>query len=126
MRAEGKVALLVSIDPGLSTGVAIFDNGKFVRSYTTHAPHDRLRLELQSLERPDEVACERGPSNHRRQAQACEPVEAIVAESCSVDVVWIRPTEWKGTPDAILAPSDSPSNKHERDATRMARWKLAR
>lgn len=118
-------AVLISIDPGLSTGVAVFRDGEFVRSYTSEAPHTTLRMEVGSLVWPDEVVCEKGPTNHRRQAAACEPVEAIVDRS-PVHVSWIRPSSWKRTPDAVLLDTDTPRNIHERDAIRMGRWRLAR
>lgn len=117
--------LLVSVDPGQSTGVAIFSNGHLVRSFTSVAPHTTLRRELHALADHDEVVCEKGPAL-RRQAATCEPVEAIIREHALSRTSWVRPTEWKPNPEAVLLDSDTPGTKHERDAIRMGRWHLRR
>lgn len=118
------MTLLVSIDPGLSTGVALFQNGQYLRSFTSYPPHDQLASLLGCLRKDDEVVAEKGPTNHRRQAAACEPVERLVHEVV-VPVSWVRPTQWKGTPSACLRTSDKPGTKHEKDAIRIGRWHLA-
>lgn len=120
-----KKVILVAIDPGLDTGVAIFHDDDSCISFTTRAPHDRLRTFLERLDESTEVVCEKGPTNHRRQAAACAPVEAQVSELPNT-IHWVRPTDWKPHPRAVLLPSDEPGTKHERDVTRMGRWFLAR
>ena len=116
------MSVLVSIDPGLSTGVAVFVNGTFAYSFTSQPPHDDLRRTLVGLRSNDDVVCEKGPSI-RRQAETCAPVEALVTELVD-NVQWVRPTAWKPDPKAEVQPGDSPGNKHERDAIRLGRYWL--
>lgn len=118
------MSVLVVIDPGMSTGVAVFVDGRLNHSFTTLAPHDRLRRTLSALRDEDEVVVEKGPAI-RRQAATCEPVEALATE-LAPNIQWVRPTAWKPDPHAITWPSDNPSTRHERDAIKLGRHWLAR
>lgn len=114
------MTVLVSIDPGLSTGVAVFVDGRLNHSFTSAPPHDRLRRTLSALRSEDEVVCEKGPAI-RRQAATCEPVEALVTELAPA-LAWVRPTSWKPNPDAVVWPTDRPGTRHESDAIKLGRY----
>lgn len=107
----------IAVDPGHSTGVAIFEDGRILRTLTTTAPHDDLRDLIAGCT----VVCERGPKN-RKQADTCSDVEAIVNE-VALDVVWVRPSDWKGHPATRQADQSLPV--HERDAASIGWWFIA-
>lgn len=86
-----------------------------MRTLTTTAPHDDV---LRPLLRGCTVVCERGPVN-RLQADTCADVEAIVNEEAD-QVLWVRPSEWKGHPSTRDTPKDLPI--HERDAAGIGLW----
>lgn len=126
-RVPGGMGALVVVDPGLSTGVAYFEGNLVVENFTTSAPHTQLESYLRAIKEQNgtlEVLCEQGPTNHRRQADACVPVETIVKQEADV-IHWVRPSDWKGHPAATLRASDRPATRHERDVLRMGRWFLA-
>jgi hypothetical protein len=107
----------IAVDPGHSTGVAIFEGTSLLRTLTTTAPHAGLR----DLIKGCTVVCERGPKN-RKQADTCSDVEAIVNE-VALDVVWVRPSDWKGHPATRQAEASLPV--HERDAASIGYWFIA-
>jgi hypothetical protein len=118
MSFPGRPHITVALDPGSTTGVAVFSDGGLVDTFSTVAPHEGLRERLDRLD-PDDVVCERGPSL-RRQPEACAPVERLVIELFGEIVQWVQPSSWKNHPDARLMES-----QHERDAARMGRYWLA-
>jgi hypothetical protein len=92
---------------------------------TTEAPHIALEHLLIELDGGAVIVAEKGPTNHRRQADACAPVEALITRLAN-HVHWVRPTDWKLHPSANLVLGDAPATRHERDAIQMGRWFLAR
>lgn len=105
----------IAIDPGLRTGVAVFSGDDVIMVTTTESPHEELR----DIVRGQEVVCEQGPVN-RLQAAMCEEVEAIVRQEAAHHY-WIRPSDWKGHPSAVVQESDGCSTKHEREAVSLGR-----
>jgi hypothetical protein len=121
------VSHLLVIDPGLRTGLAFFKDGTPEWSLTSEPPHDLVTKMIEGLQDAHttlEVVCEEGPVNHRRQAQACEPVERIVRHTAKI-IHWVRPSEWKRHPSARIEDGDNPQSRHERDVLRIGRWFLA-
>lgn len=122
------VSHLVVIDPGLGTGMAYFRDGKAIWCITTSPPHTDLAKRLRKMQETVptlEVVCEQGPTNHRRQAEACAPVEHMVRDEAKV-LHWVRPSDWKKHPKAVVRPEDPmPRTRHERDVLRIGRWFLA-
>ncbi len=119
---------LVAIDPGSSTGIAVFIGDTLQSVNTTQAPHDELRVLLRDLKfrhaHDVVVVCEQGPVN-RLQADTCAAVEQIVEQEANT-IEWVRASQWKGTPTGTTEHSDVVTNRHERDAVCIGRWFLRR
>jgi predicted RNase H-like nuclease (RuvC/YqgF family) len=105
---------LVAIDPGHTTGIAIFHDDELVHVLTSESPHEALG----DIVRDKEVVCEQGPVNRDHNADACVEVETIVKQE-SATTHWVRPADWKCHPASRTEPKEG--NRHERDAIGMGR-----
>ena len=125
MRELEPPKVLVSIDPGVTTGIARFENGELEFTVASRHPHEDLREQLLDMD-PDYIVVERGPTQ-RRQPEACVLVEQLVIELYGKSINWIRPSEWKGHPKSRL--SDRERHKtgtiHEHDAASMGKRSFA-
>lgn len=106
------------IDPGHTTGIAIFKDGQLKHVLSSESPHEALA----DIVRGQEVVCERGPVNRDHNAETCVEVETIVKREAD-DVHWVQPSEFKCHPAFRTQPSEG--NRHERDAIGLGRWFLA-
>lgn len=116
--------MLIVVDPGVSTGVAMFDDHGRAKSFTTRAPFDELRNLIQAHADANVVA-EDAPETHRHHSQPHATVAGILTSE-GRGVFWIRPTSWKRHPQARLSGRDfdEAATEHERDAIRLGRWYL--
>lgn len=117
---------ILAFDPGVTVGVCVLDTtGSVLLSVSLAWDHfdldygRRLRETHSSV---SDVVVEEGPSwtqNHRIEVQSVEHVLRQVFP----DAHWVRPSEWKGTPQASNADIPLGSiTQHERDAVKMATW----
>jgi hypothetical protein len=114
--------ILLAIDPGIHTGVALFDHdGTIIETYETTGEAYEV-AELISKEPAHEVVIERGP-----QGRTNEYMDELDGWLRAVfpDAHWMYPGEWKGTPRAMQEVTGVPSH-HARDAVRMGREFLFR
>lgn len=122
---------LAVIDPGESTGVAVFTLRRLSPQLVTSALIDHftvgqdeygLGMIRDKIREADEVLAEEGPLR-RHSPRACIRVEQVIRDAAHEKPVhWIRPTEWKPHPAASLEPQDEPQTIHESDVIRMGRW----
>lgn len=107
--------IIISIDPGHTTGVARFMDGELVDAFTTTSPH----IGLVEYLRGRHVVAERGPVNRNHNEQACTEVEEIIKRATG-HVTWVAPSEYKPHPASHTRPNEG--NRHERDAIGLGRW----
>jgi hypothetical protein len=115
------VSVVVTIDPGTTTGVArVKSSGHVVETFVDRYPFDTLRNYLRRDLCGAKVVCESGPGFGRHNTFHLESVEQIVRDEVD-EVTWVSPGQWKGTP-AASSPVSRGLTQHERDAVRLARW----
>lgn len=120
---------LISIDPGVSTGVAVFKHTKLLETWTFEAPYDELRALLRrSLREHGEalhVVVEKGPEMRRHLNREVQLLEQLVREEV-LKLYWVRPSRWKPHPASRLPAEDVAliGTVHTRDAARMGRYFL--
>ena len=108
--------ILLAIDPGITTGVALFDDESVIETYETSGePYEVVALIAQ--EPAHEVVIERGPAS--RSNEYMDELDGWL-RSVFPDASWMYPGEWKGTPRAQQEVVGVPSH-HARDAVRMGR-----
>lgn len=118
------MSTLIAIDPGESTGVALFIGPRLVSVETTSSPHDEIRALLRTYIGAT-VVRETAPTVHRHNAECIEEVEQVIDTHATGPVYPVNPSQWKGHPFATLRGTDDPVNAHERDVVRLGRWFLA-
>lgn len=109
--------LLLCVDPGISTGVALLDSsGQVLSTYELSGDPDYIIDKLEQ-EEPTLVVIERGPA-----ARANPYLDDLDAHLRAIfpDAHWMYPGEWKNTPRAA-APVEGVLSHHARDAVRMGR-----
>jgi len=109
--------ILLAIDPGIHTGVALFDHdGTIIETYeATGEPYEVAALIGQ--ETYHEVVIERGPAS--RANEYMDELDGWLRVMFP-EAHWMYPGEWKHTPRAQQAVNGVPSH-HARDAVRMGR-----
>ncbi len=113
----------IVIDPGASTGVAVFEGEKLLSSFTSKPPFDELWLLLAEWAKSDvpiNLVCEQPPANPRHQSETTDLHKQLELAGCH----FVRPSEWKGHPQAKLLDGDTPGTIHERDVIRLGRYWL--
>lgn len=109
--------LVLAIDPGITTGVAVLDStGAVVSSYELSGDPEFV---IDELER-EAFTCaviEQGPPG--RNNPFLDDLDARLRATFT-DACWMRPSEWKGSPRAQQSVDDVRS-RHARDAARMGR-----
>lgn len=119
---ENSRRVLIAIDPGYSTGVAVFINERLIEVFTSTTPHARLRNALAMNN--GEVICEVGPLGRSDWAQKeVEDLVRLKRETCHFRLSWYRPSDWKPHPASRTHPREG--NRHERDAVGMGRYHIA-
>lgn len=124
--------ITVTVDPGTTTGVAHFRGSKLVQSFDAHQPHystlTTLLNVLTSRSEQVDLIVEVPPAHGGHQMAACERVIDLVREHAGdLAIIELRPSEWKGHPQAYALPSDEKPgmSQHQRDAIRMGRRHIA-
>jgi hypothetical protein len=113
--------ILLAIDPGIHTGVALFDDGSVIETYeTTGEPYEVAALIAE--ETAHAVVIERGPPG--RANEYMDELDGWL-RAVFPNAHWLYPGEWKGTPRALQEVTGVPS-LHARDAVRMGREFLFR
>jgi len=117
---------LLSLDLGLSTGFAVIRNDVGLSDYGTIQPDDDFEVALKKLlldAMPTHSMCERplifkGPLGDQLQTRLI-----VVGRILDHQVRYVEPAQWKNTRyKTAPIPKDIKSNKHEKDAIRMAMW----
>lgn len=116
----------IAVDPGETTGIAVFHNSRCIATFTDGPGDDVLSYALWKWADADLVV-ERGPRNRSLNSAACSKVEHKLA-STKRRITWILPAEWKPSPMATLAraPWVTPTTRHERDAVKMGNYYIGR
>ena len=112
--------LVIGVDPGVSCGVAILEDGDVLRTFTDEYPFPELRLALEEVPAGSTVVVEQGPSWGGHNTNLTQEAELVVRES-ELPTSWVTPSQWKGTPASKTSVPRGIS-QHERDAVRLARW----
>lgn len=115
--------MLLSIDPGLTTGVAVLNrNGEVILANELSGDPHLIVATLAQIPHEDEVI-EEGPPN--RNNPFLDDLDGRLREEFP-EAVWMRPTEWKSTPRRFSSVPRSVKSVHVKDAIRMGREHLHR
>ena len=122
--------ITLAIDPGVSTGIVLFEGADLVLALTDVDPYpmttklcdiygdtfDRQRVG---------VVCELGPERGH-QPEATKAVERLVTDHAP-NAQWVRPSQWKGHPSNVGVHDHIMrlNTKHERDAAMIALWHIS-
>lgn len=113
----------IVVDPGVSTGVAVFRHKSLVTSFTCQPPFDQLwRTIKRFAQQPGTVlslVVEEPPASGH-QMESTDLYKQLQLADCHS----VRPSEWKGHPAARLLQGDHPATKHERDVIQLGRYWL--
>lgn len=110
--------ILLAIDPGITTGVALLDyDGSVIESYEVNGDEAYAIVALIAEETSNEVVIERGPA--ARSNTFLDELDGWL-RAVYPDARWMYPGEWKGTPRAMQDVSGVLSH-HAKDAVRMGR-----
>jgi len=110
--------ILLAIDPGITTGVALLDyDGTVIESYEVNGDEAYAIVALIAEEVSNEVVIERGPA--ARSNVFLDELDGWL-RAVYPDAHWMTPGEWKGTPRSMQEVNGVPSH-HARDAVRMGR-----
>jgi hypothetical protein len=110
--------ILLAIDPGITTGVALLDHdGSVIESYEVNGDEAKAMVDLIAKEVHQAVVIERGPAS--RSNPFLDELDGWLRASFP-DAVWMYPGEWKGTPRSQQEVNGVPSH-HAKDAVRMGR-----
>lgn len=127
---------LISLDPGITTGVALFKYQDLQEVWTFKPPYDALRALLRRSVRAHgerlQVLVERGPTASRHNVREVAQVEQVIREE-TLKLYWVFPSTWKPHPAAKLRDDDAAlvlesrlaDSIHAKDAVRMGRYFLA-
>lgn len=115
--------MLLAIDPGHTTGVALLtDAGDIVLAHDIADPDNAIETLRGMHTDVDGTVIEEGPPS--RQDALLDDLDAHL-RSFFPWATWMRPSDWKGTPRARLPLPDG-MPPHARDAARMGREHLHR
>lgn len=115
--------MLLSIDPGLTTGVAVLNHqGEVILANELSGDPHLIVATLAEIPHEDEVI-EEGPPN--RNNPFLDDLDGRLRTQFP-DATWMRPTEWKSTPRARSPIPRKVSSVHVKDAIRMGREHLHR
>jgi hypothetical protein len=119
---------LIAVDPGLDTGIAVFEGSVLVLTSTVREGKDLI--DLLAHHHGARVVGEKPPQQNAHQPEVTAAVVEIVNLECQMremPVSWILPAQWKGTPQARLQEGEAEkcATQHELDAVGMGRFKLA-
>lgn len=123
---KGFLLYLLSIDPGVQTGVALLTGeGGIVWTVTAEGP-DYPELKSALSQYPDaEVVMEDAPDTRHYQ----EPFRKVlvIVEEAGRKPVLIRPSQWKNHPASRVSDQESSGfeTKHEGEAVGIGRWHLS-
>lgn len=122
-RPTPKGVMVVSIDPGVTTGIAVIgDDGSVVDTWSLSDPEDvsdQLRVLASMYPDADSVG-EQPPlwgGHHRPHTQVIE--EKV--KHFFPDVDWVNPGQWKGHPASKTSDLRG-KTQHEKDAAGLGRW----
>ena len=115
---------MLSIDPGLTTGIAVLNyNGEVILANELSGDPDLIARTCAEIPHEDEVI-EEGPPN--RNNPFLDDLDGRLREQFP-EAVWMRPVDWKATPRASSPiPPRTINSIHVRDAIRMGREFLHR
>lgn len=113
---------VLSVDPGITTGIAIYDaEGQLELSMT--ATKDKIMKngfmnKLVALSHPNVVLVEELPKNNVHQ-ETSDLYGYVTSwfKIAGYNLVTIKPSQWKGLTKRVEIPG-----QHARDAATMARW----
>jgi hypothetical protein len=116
--------VILSIDPGVTTGIAILHEDGEVFETTTVATREEISNYLYLItQKSDEdfgVVVEEGPqqsSNYRSHIQGIEEeIKRFFSE-----ITWVQPAQWKNHPAAVISGLGK-RTQHEKDAVGLGRW----
>lgn len=116
--------LLLSIDPGLTTGVAVLNyRGEVIFATELFGDPDLIARTCAGISHQDEVI-EEGPAN--RNNPYLDDLDGRLREQFP-EATWMRPADWKPTPRASTPiPRRTIQSVHVRDAIWMGREFLHR
>lgn len=117
--------MILSVDPGVSTGVALLvDDGSVVSTYVAFSVEELRGFLDGTLETsPDEdlfVVVEEGPKlsgNYRSHIQEIEQV----LKRYFPHITWVPPSQWKNHP-GHFSEGLKGLTQHEKDAVGLGRW----
>lgn len=113
---------LLSIDPGLTTGFAIFHKGPV---FTGTIPHADLGVQLRGLRRayePHQIVIERLPETLRPDLRKVQETIHLIFPNHHE----LLPGQWKPVAGKLVMPGHEKCSQHELDAYRMGRYWLYR
>jgi len=116
--------VLLAIDPGLTTGVAVLNyRGEVIFANELSGDPDLIVATCAEIPHQDEVI-EEGPPN--RNNPFLDDLDGRLRAEFP-DAVWLRPADWKSTPRASTPiPRRTIRSVHVRDAIHMGREFLHR
>lgn len=112
--------MVISWDPGLTTGVAVIDRTGMVLFTAAYEMVDNKTIVALKRRYPGANACiEDSPDHNRMHRGITDRVERELRRHYP-HAVWIKPATWKGHPASHV---DLPkgTTKHEKDAAGMGR-----
>lgn len=112
--------MILAFDPGVTTGVAVVDNGEIIYTAALGTVDGMVTRNLAKRFPGAEVVAEAPPlmgGNYRPHTQSVE--EAIKKQF--PDAYWVNPGQWKGTPPS-RTPVPKSLTQHEKDAVHLAFW----
>lgn len=115
----------IVIDPGGTTGIAVFHNSKCTETHS--AEHsDGVLEDVLFRHMYYDLVVEQGPTNRAHYAEPCRKIEQKLRHS-GRRITWVLPAQWKPSPMATMARSPwvMPLTKHERDAIRIGNYYVA-
>jgi hypothetical protein len=118
---------LLSVDPGVQTGVALLSmEGGIIWTQTSYAEDKFFNL-INALEKYPEaqVVMEDAP-NTRHHQEVFQEVKRIIEETGRKPAL-VRPSQWKGHPASFVKLSEREGfeTKHEGEAVGLGRWYLS-
>lgn len=116
--------MLLSIDPGLTTGVAVLNyRGEVILATELFGDPALIARTCAGIPHQDEVI-EQGPTN--RNNPYLDNLDGRLREEFP-EATWMRPADWKPTPRAFTPiPRRTVNSVHVHDAIRMGREHLHR
>lgn len=117
--------MILSFDPGVTTGVALLMDDGSVRYTTTISSVEELEAYCWAVKNDsqlkEDIVCvaEEGPKQSGNYRPYIQDIETVIKKHFP-DVNWVPPGQWKGHP-AASAPVVN-ATQHEKDAVGLGRW----